>query len=53
MISQMHSYLTSVNVTYNSSTPAFYADGMPSEIDLQLTFQESKALNRALIMKGY
>jgi hypothetical protein len=53
MISQMHSYLTSVNVTYNSSTPAFYADGMPSVIDLQLTFQESKALNRALIMKGY
>jgi hypothetical protein len=53
MIQQMQSYLTAVNVTYNANSPTFYADGMPSEVDLQLTFQESKALNRALIMKGY
>lgn len=53
MIQVMHSYLTSVTVTYNTNTPTFFEDGMPSEVDLQLTFQESKALNRALIMKGY
>ena len=53
MIQQIQSYLTSVTVTYNSNTPTFHKDGMPSEVDLQLTFQESKALNRKLIMEGY
>lgn len=53
MIQQMQSYLTSVTVTYNTNTPTFHADGMPAEVDLQLTFQESKALNRKLIMEGY
>lgn len=48
------SYLTSVTVTYNPSAPVFFDNGMPSEIDLQLTFQESKALNRGMIAKdGY
>jgi hypothetical protein len=50
----MESYLTAVNVNYNSSSPTFYEDGMPSEVDLQLTFQESKAINRNLILtEGY
>ena len=53
MIQQINSYLTSVTVTYNTNTPTFHADGMPAEVDLQLTFQESKALNRKLIMQGY
>ena len=53
MIQQMHSYLTSVTVTYNTNTPTFHADGMPAEVDLQLTFQESKALNRKHILEGY
>jgi hypothetical protein len=53
MVQQMQSYLTSVTVTYNTNTPTFHADGMPAEVDLQLTFQESKALNRKLIMEGY
>ena len=53
MIQQIQSYLTSVTVTYNTSSPTFHADGMPTEVDLQLTFQESKALNRKLIMEGY
>lgn len=53
MIAVMNSYLTSVTVTYNTNTPTFHKDGMPAEVDLQLTFQESKALNRALIKKGY
>lgn len=46
------SYLTSVTVTYNPSAPVFFDNGMPSEIDLTLAFQESKALNRGMIMKG-
>lgn len=53
MIAVMNSYLTAVTVTYNTSSPTFHKDGMPAEVDLQLTFQESKALNRALIKKGY
>jgi hypothetical protein len=53
MIKQVESYLTSVSVTYNQTSPTFFADGMPSEIDLQLTFQESKALNRGMIKSGY
>ena len=52
MIKMMESYLTSVTVNYNSTSPTFYEDGMPSEIDLSLTFQESKALNRDLIISG-
>lgn len=53
MIKFIDSYLTSVGVTYNPNSPSFFDNGMPSEIDLQLTFQESKTLNRALIKKGY
>ena len=53
MIKQVESYLTSVSVTYNQTSPTFFEDGMPSEIDLQLTFQESKALNRGMIKSGY
>lgn len=52
MIRQVESYLTAVSVTYNQTSPTFFADGMPSEVDLQLTFQESKALNRNMIQKG-
>jgi hypothetical protein len=52
MIKMMESYLTAVTVNYNSTSPTFYEDGMPSEIDLSLTFQESKALNRDLILSG-
>lgn len=46
-------YLTSINVTYNQTSPSFYEDGMPSEIDLSLTFQETKALSREDIKAGY
>ena len=46
-------YLTSITVNYNQTSPSFFADGMPSEIDLQLTFQETKALSREDIKKGY
>jgi len=54
MIRHVDSYLTAVTVTYNQTSPTFFANGMPSEIDLQLTFQESKALNRNMIKtQGY
>lgn len=46
-------YLTAVNVTYNPTSPSFFDDGMPSEIDLSLTFQETKALSRVDIKDGY
>jgi hypothetical protein len=53
IIKMLDSYLTSVTVNYNPTSPTFFEDGMPSEIDLSLTFQESKALNRDLIIGGY
>lgn len=51
LIKIMESYLTSVTVNYNATSPSFFDDGMPSEIDLALTFQESKAINRNLIVE--
>jgi hypothetical protein len=53
MIKFARSYLTAVSVTYNPTSPTFFDDGMPSEIDLSLTFQETKALSRADIKNGY
>jgi len=46
-------YLTSISVNYNPTSPSFFEDGMPSEIDLSLTFQETKALSREDIKNGY
>lgn len=47
------SYLTAINVNYNQTSPTFFDDGMPSEIDLSLTFQETKALSREDVNRGY
>jgi len=44
-------YLTGMNTSYNSSMNLFHADGSPVEIDLQLTFMESRALTRGDIKK--
>ena len=44
-------YLTGLNSTYNSGTNIFHADGSPIEIDIGLTFQETKVLTRAEIEK--
>ena len=46
-------YITAVTVNYNQTSPTFFEDGMPSEVDLSLTFQETKALSREDIRKGY
>lgn len=48
-----HAYITAVTVGYNPTSPTFFDDGMPSEVDLSLTFQETKALTREDIRKGY
>jgi hypothetical protein len=39
-------YLTGMSTSYNSSMNLFHADGSPVEIDLQLTFMESRALTK-------
>lgn len=47
-------YCTGVSTTYNPTSPAFFADGNPVEVDLALTFQEKEALDSEKIQKeGY
>jgi hypothetical protein len=53
LIKYGRAYITAVSVNYNQTSPTFLEDGMPSEIDLSLTFQETKALSRQEIAKGY
>ena len=53
LIKYARAYITAVNVTYNATSPSFFANGMPSEVDLSLTFQETKDLSREDIQKGY
>lgn len=44
-----HAYCTAVTVNYNPTSPALMSDGSPNEIDLTLSFQETKALDRSAI----
>lgn len=39
-------YLRNVTTTYNPTSQTFHADGMPSEIDMSLSFVEYKTQNR-------
>ena len=39
-------YLTGVNATYNSTSATFHADGSPLEVDVAITYQETRALTR-------
>ena len=41
------SYLTTLSTSYNASMNLFHDDGSPVEIDVQLTFMESRALTLA------
>ena len=44
---QIHeSFLANMSTTYNASSNMYHADGSPSEIDLSLTFTETKAMTR-------
>ena len=46
-------YLTAVTVNFNPTSPAMMSDGSPNEVDLTLSFQETKVLDRtALNMMG-
>jgi hypothetical protein len=46
-------YCTAISTNYNPTSNAFYAGGYPSEIDLGLTFQETKTISRTDIEGGY
>lgn len=39
-------YLTTVSATYNSTSATFHADGSPLEVDVAITYQETRALTR-------
>ena len=39
-------YLTNTQTVFNASTNIFFDNGAPSEVDLTLTFQETRALTR-------
>lgn len=46
-ISKIYScYLTSLSATFNGSTNLFHEDGSPVETDVNVTFQETKALTQ-------
>lgn len=45
-------YLTSLNTSYNNSTNAFFEDNSPFEVDIDLTFQETRALTREDLYGG-
>lgn len=40
------SYCTSVNTNFNATGNVYYTDNAPLEVDLDVTFQETRALNR-------
>lgn len=42
----LNSFLTNMTTTFNPSTNSSHADGSPSELDLSLTFQETRAMVR-------
>ena len=42
----MDTYLVNCTTTYNSTTNAFHEDGQPVEVDMSLTFQETRPLTR-------
>ena len=44
-------YLRDVNTTYNPGSMSFHADGKPTHVQLSLTFQEFRALNKQDIEK--
>jgi len=46
-------YCTAITTNYNPTSNAFYAGGYPSEIDIAMTFQETKTLSRADIEQGF
>jgi hypothetical protein len=46
MIRLADTYCTAISTNYNPTSPTFFAGGYPSEIDIGLTFQETRTINR-------
>ena len=40
------SYLQNFNATFNTTAPTWYKDGAPLEVDISMTYQESRARER-------
>lgn len=40
------SYLQNFNATFNTTAPTWYKDGAPLEVDISMTYQESRSLER-------
>ena len=40
------SYLQNFNATFNTTAPTWYKDGAPLEVDISMTYQEARALER-------
>jgi len=47
------SYLTSVNTTLNPRSSSFFKDGKANEVQLTMSFQEERALNKSDIKIGF
>ena len=47
------SYLTSVNTTLNPRSSSFFKDGKANEVQLTMTFQEERALDKSDVKKGF
>lgn len=47
------SYLTSVNTTLNPRSSSFFKDGKANEVQITMSFQEERALNKEDIKGGY
>jgi len=48
-----YSYLSTLTTTYNPSSMGWHVDGKPSEVDLSLTFNEERTLDKRSIAEGY
>lgn len=45
-------FLANITTTYNAGSNMFHADGSPSEVDMSLTFTETKAMTRSELYKN-
>lgn len=46
-------FLVNVNTAYNATSGVFHKDGYPSEVDITLIFQETKALSKRDVEAGF
>jgi len=53
MIKLANAYCTAISTNFNPTSPAFFDDGAPAEVDLALTFQETEVITRDKVDRGY